>query len=159
MPKLGNILRGRKAKRSGDGFETLLKSCALRSKFEVIHLPPSGAKTISNTKFIRVRIPFDFIFSKDSKAIFIDAKHKANGSTFPRSNINIQQVLPLIGLESTGHVAGYIVQFTKDDLVVFFSAKKLWDLKYGDSLSPNAGTFIGNSKYIDLDLLLKFDIK
>lgn len=154
MPSLRNSFRGHKAKKSGDLFETFLKSCAYRSKFEVIHLPPCGAKTISSTRFIRVKIPFDFIFSKNSCAIFIDAKHKAHGTTFPRSSVNLEQVLPLLSLEATGHVAGYIVQYTRNDLVVFFSAKHLWNLKPGESLMAEEGLVIGNAKDIDLDLLI-----
>lgn len=154
MPTIRNILRGKKAKASGEAFETFLKCCALIRKFDVTHLPPCGGRYIGRNKFHAEKMPFDMIFCKLGKAIFVDAKHTKD-KNFSHSMVNIDQILSLIGKEQTGHTSGYIVNFETEDKVIFFPASKLWALKRGQSLDPSEGITIGNYKDINLDILLK----
>ena len=151
---MNKIIAGKRAKHNGNYFENFLKSCAYRDKWEVLQIP-NGCKTLGKNNLIRIPSPFDFVFCKNQKAIFADAK-TTERSTFSRSQINVNQSFSLSRLEAQGFIAGYIVRFSKQKEVFFFSAAILSGLKPQESLSPKDGVFIGNDIHIHLDVLAKF---
>lgn len=152
MPNLNKILGGKKAKHAGNVFEHWLSSCAQRQKFEVIRIP-DGCKTLGKGRLIRIQSPFDFLLAKDREAIFLDTKSCA-GKSFARSAITPHQAFALSRLEAQGFIAGYLIHFTTLNTVSFFSASHLLDLKLNESLKPEQGVIIGDSKEININLLL-----
>lgn len=152
MPKLSKVLAGKKAKHAGNVFEHWLKVTALSQRFEVIQIP-NGCKTLGKNRLIRVKTPFDMLIAKDREVVFLDAKSCA-GKCFSRSAITPHQAFALSGLEGQGFLAGYLVHFTTLNIVSFFSATHLLNLKLNDSLKPEQGIVIGNSKEMNLNLLL-----
>lgn len=147
-------MSGVKSKRDGNAFENFIKACAYKCKYDVEHFPPLGAMCIGPNKYKTQRMPFDMIFSKNGRSIFVDAKHKTDALNFPHSQIKEHQLLSLLCKEHAGCPAGYIVQFRKLNKVVMFKASVLHALKRGASLKPEDGILIGNNFEVNIDHIL-----
>jgi len=150
MPTIKKVIAGKKAKYSGIRFEEFLKSCAYKQKWEVIQIP-SGCRSLGRNKLIRVATPFDFVFAKQGKCLFIDAK-STTAKSFSKSMITPHQALSLSMVEKQGFYAGYIVNFSNLNKIVFFSARHLLETRINESLCYKQGVIIGDSKRIDLDM-------
>lgn len=146
---------GKLAKIVGDQFENLLQISAIKHRIEFIKIP-SGHKTIKvKGKLIhqRVRTPFDFIFVKNGKSVYFDAKTIESGN-FCYSDLKSHQVNSLYNLEMQNVVAGYVIYYRDINQVIFYKASILRALKQRDSLKLDQGLYLGKEQEIDLNLLL-----
>lgn len=154
MATIKKVLSGKRAKINGNNFEEILKQSAYRKKWDVEHFPPLGAACVGPGKFKTQRMPFDMIFSKNGRSIFVDAKYLENETSFSYGKIKTHQLLSLLGKEQAGCPAGYIVQFKKLNQTILFRASALYALTPRQSLQPTDGLLIGNNTEIDLDLIM-----
>lgn len=143
-------IRGAKAKVVGQWFENILSVACTREgiAFEQI---PSGCKWVGK-RAIPAKTPFDFIASKDSRAILFDAK-TVNVETFSKSACKEHQVESLFRFEVSGLTAGYIVWFRGSDSIVFFKASQLKNLAPRRSLRISDGVFLGSKDALNLGVL------
>lgn len=98
------------------------------------------------------KTPFDFIASKNGRALVFDAK-TLNGETFPKSACEPHQVEALLKFEASKLTAGYIVFFRALDSVVFFSASRLKQLAPRCSLKSSDGIKLGSGTSLNLEVL------
>lgn len=154
MKDYRNVIRGRQAKKNGQKFETILEDSAHRTHWDIIKIP-LGAKQVSAVKLIRTQTPFDFVFIKKEKVLFVDAKTtKAKNYSF--SAVTDHQLKELLICESHGHKAGYIVNFIEQKKTIFFSATQLKNITQGSSLSPSDGILVGENFIINLDRIYSY---
>lgn len=151
MAKLLKVIQGKRAKINGDFFENQLHREALNRGYSVIKIP-SGCKSLGLGKLIRVATPFDFVFTKSSRVIFIDAK-TTKTNTFTNSKVTPHQLSALYEQEKQGICAGYIVHFQNTNKIVFFSATRLKSLSLGQGLKQDDGVLLGIDFKINLDLI------
>lgn len=157
MKTIKRIIAGRQAKRRGESFENLLHGEAYRKGWQVIKIP-DGCKQVSAAKTIRVRTPFDFIFVKENKALFIDAK-TTKAKSYSTSQLTPHQIKTLSDLDANGFIAGYIINFTELNITAFFSGYDLhWLLKQSTSFTPQDGVIIGTNSIIDLEIIFTSEI-
>lgn len=148
MKNQNNVLGGTKAKQNGKLFEQFFLSEAMCHECAIIRIE-DGCKTLGVNKLFRVRQAFDFTLAKHGMSAFIDTKTTDLG-VFSKSKINLDQVVPLMSFEFQNCIAGYVVNFTKYNKVVFFKASILMEQR---SLNPQDGVLIGDDKRINLDKL------
>lgn len=148
---LKRVISGKQAKSRGANFEAILEREALRYGWKVIPIL-MGCKQVSATKIIKARNPFDFVFIRKGKVIFCDAK-TTKTSAFGYTAIKEHQLKALLDCENEGQTAGYIVNFTSNDITVFFSAGQLDRLQPRQSLKPGDGVVLGLNSIIKLDRL------
>lgn len=145
--------------KEGALFESRLKFQALAESMAFVKIP-TGAKPIGSAggrpTLIPVKTPFDFVFAKNGRAAFIDAK-SISDKRFGHAQITPHQLIKLAEFETQRFSAGYVVNFREEDQVVFFPAKMLMTLKKGTSLSPNDGIVLGNTKEFKLAPILRGD--
>lgn len=143
-------VRGAKAKVFGQYFEHILSVFCRRQeiKFEQI---PSGCKWVGK-KPIPTRTPFDFIASKNGRAVVFDAKTIA-GTAFSKSACKEHQIESLFGFQVSGLTAGYIVWFRENDQIVFFKASQLKHLRPRCSLKVSDGLLLGTKSALNLEVL------
>jgi penicillin-binding protein-related factor A (putative recombinase) len=144
--------RGKASKTEGRLFENQLQTNASRLSWQCVRLP-EGGRFLSNTKFIKVKSPFDFILSKAGCTVAVDTK-STKSSTFSYSELNTNQVTQLHNLWTGGTQSGYIVNFRTSNQVVFFNAQTLKRTLPGTSLKPEDGLLLGTSDDFNLDFLL-----
>lgn len=120
MPTIARVRAGSKAVRGGAQFEIQFQTACLMESLQITKIP-SGCKTFGRGNLVRVKTPFDFIVSTESKTAFLDTKTTA-GKTFPKSMIEDHQVDEMV---KHSCVSGYVVQFRELNQVVFFTAKVL----------------------------------
>ena len=151
------IIAGRQAKRRGEGFENLLHGEAYRKGWQVIRIP-DGCKQVSAAKTIRVRTPFDFIFVKNNKAIFIDAK-TTKAKSFSTSQLTPHQIKILSDLDKNGFQAGYIINFSELNITSFYRGSQLaYLLKNSSSLKPQDGVIVGTNTNINIETIFISEI-
>jgi hypothetical protein len=153
MAIIKNIVRGKKAKVNGQRFEIFLENSAARKMWTVTRIP-DGCRQVGPNKLLRVRTPFDFVFTRWGKAVFADAK-STQTKYFSKSALTPHQIEQLKDIENDGFAAGYIVNFSTLNLVVFFSATLLSEIKTRDSVGPEQGILIGNDEVINLQLIFE----
>jgi len=136
-PKRNNRLIGLKAKRTGAEWEDILSHSAHMCGCKVIQIP-SGCKWVGNGRAVPVTTPFVFVIMKGGKSIFVDAK-SCGDTNFTHSKIDQDQVFWLSECAKGGNKAGYIVRFSKQKKVVFFSVERLASIRSGESLKPEDG--------------------
>ena len=138
----------------GENFEVLLEYFASRSGWDVEKIPMGARIVYARGKpvTVAVKTPFDFIFCKEGKVIFVDSK-KTDGKTFAHSKIKSHQLESLLLKEKHGVKAGYIVHFKALNQVIFFSAGLLSSISARESLKPENGLLIGGGGLITLDLI------
>lgn len=141
--KRDHKLIGLKAKRNGSSWESAMIGLAEIKGWDVIPIPP-GCKQLGAKRLIRVKTPFDCVFIKQGKSLYTDLKTTID-STWPYCHNDWDQIAWLIKCEHQGHKAGYIVNFSELDTVVFFSATSLTGLKPRSSLKPGDGIIIGST--------------
>lgn len=148
MPSSSASLRGAKAKASGKLFEGMLAAYCHRHgiKFEQL---PSGCKWIGKVA-IPAKSPFDFIMSKNGKAVLFDAK-SLDATTFTRSACKPHQIESLHGFELSGMTAGFVVWLREPDEVVFFKASQLKALAPRCSLKVCDGMPLGKRNTLTLE--------
>jgi hypothetical protein len=143
------ILAGHKAQKSGALFEIILHRNALVYGWQVTDIP-DGCKQLRG-KMIRVPTPFDYVFTKDCRAVFCDAKTIASG-TFGASDITQHQVDELSKTRAGGFPSGYIVNFSKFDKTVWFPVQALITcLNTRVGLTPSSGILLGDGMKIKID--------
>ena len=149
-------LRGRKAQAHGKEWESIFHLQAVKQGLVCIRIN-DGCKS-TGYKLIRVRQAFDFILSFDKyPACFIDTK-TVKTTNYSASMVTSHQVADLAKLEAHGHFAGYLVNFTKTNQIVWFSATQLKQLTEGMSLKPSDGLLLGTEGAFDLKLLFKLNV-
>ena len=146
------VLAGKIAKARGEQFETLLTHSAESKGFRTIRIP-DGCKQLFR-RIIRIKSPFDFVFVRGKQVLFCDAKY-VTGKTFTYSMVNFDQVQNLRLLESQGHPSGYIINFNHEleSIVCFASARQLFALRKGDSLSMHSLVRLGSFHSFDLGVI------
>lgn len=148
MKDIRRVILARQSQRSGARFEQILVAQAYRTSWTVIDIP-DGCKQLGTNKLIRVRSPFDYVFVKDKKAIFCDAK-TTKVKSFKFSNITDHQAKLLKDIHKQGFMAGYIINFTELNQTVFFNGHQI-TAKGRGSLKPEDGVLIGQGFIINLD--------
>lgn len=131
----------------GGSFEQYFLLCLTLRKWDVVRIP-DGCRQINLNKLIRVKSPFDFLATKNGKAIFCDTK-TCEGKTFPHSKINQLQIKELLRIAKNGFLAGYVINFRETDTYSFISAEILSQLKKGKSVKA--------SDYLDLGQEINID--
>lgn len=116
----------------GKAFETKIETILELKGYTVIRIP-DGCRQASAFKIIRTKTPFDFLAHKPGSSIHFDAK-STKDKTFRYSLVNHDQVKHLLGLQRSGFRAGYIIEFSTLEKVLFASASKLMSLFPGESL-------------------------
>lgn len=155
MPKLRNVLAGKRAKNNGAWFEIALHRAAGSYGWSVIKIP-DGCRQVGGGRLLRVATPFDFVFSKKRQVIFADAKTTSE-NTFSKSKIKPHQLDALYEQELQGIHAGYIVYFQETKKTIFYSATLLKSISQNEGLSQDQGICLGSEMKIYLDLLFASD--
>lgn len=153
---LNNIYGGHKAKNNGDRFELLLQKKCSQEKISFIKIP-SGCKwvrTNSGVRPIPIKTPFDFIIAKNGKAVFFDAKSLSN-SSLTYSKIKAHQIDKLVEMEEQNFLAGYVVCFEEEKVIVFFTSSTLKKLKPRHSIESGDGLILGSIENFTLAPLLQ----
>lgn len=146
---------GMKKKVAGEEFELAVQLMANREDWNILKIP-SGCRFLSRVKIIPVKSPFDFILAKPNRIIFFDAKSIGDG-TFGFSKINQNQLSKLSLLDCVAP-AGYVVNFTKHNQVVFFAVKDLREVRFRSSLKPMDGVLLGTSRDFRFDRVFNMPI-
>lgn len=144
---------GRRAKISGDEFQTFLENHS--NQKIVVQRIPNGAEVKRCGKFLKtilVKSPYDFVIFSNGKTVACDAK-SIQANTFPKSAIDNDQMMNLLKCENHVHRSGYLIYFRTENRICFFSATSLLDLKHRDSLKSNEGLFLGTRFTLDLGIL------
>jgi penicillin-binding protein-related factor A (putative recombinase) len=144
---------GKVAQRNGNEFEQLIQNHSSQ-KVEVFRIE-NGCKNITQgrmCKLIRVKQPFDFILTGFGKTICLDAK-STEGSTFPYSSIDEDQLHELNRISKNIFRAGYLVFFRTANKIIFLTCEKLSQLKPRESLDIEDGLDIGTRWNLNLSKL------
>lgn len=146
---------GRLAKRRGQQFESLLCNTARATGWSVIDIP-DGCIPLAHGRSIRVKSPFDFVFIKGPRVLFCDAKTLAK-PTFPRSQINHDQLVELEKPAQHGHKSGYIINLRQgiEIITYFVDTAKLFSVRHGSSLKPADMVFLGAATEINLERIFE----
>jgi hypothetical protein len=110
----------------GKSFEDIFKKSCLLSAVACTRIP-DGCRDLGHT-LIRVKTPWDFVLTCESKTALIDTKTTYSGS-FPHSLLKEKehQVQALYAHERAGAIAGYVIWFRSAHKVAFFPAFALMD--------------------------------
>lgn len=141
------------AQKEGKAFETFLKTVARQTGWSMIQLP-AGAKFIGRGKIIPVKGPFDFIFQKNGKIIFCDAKSYFNDK-IAFSRINQDQVVELLKLRH--FKAGYIVEFKEINQCGFLHVSRLAALRPRESIEYSDCVPLGHGEVFKLERIFDDD--
>lgn len=143
MPTIRKIRAGQKAKQNGKRWEGYFENHCRINRINILRIP-DGCRTVGRNKILRVKTPFDYIISKNKQTYLIDTKTTA-GKSFSHAQITDHQVNSMFTHSFNGSVkSGYIIYFRERNLISFFDAKLLLQLKPGSSLEPNHGIILGN---------------
>lgn len=157
MATIKKILGGYKARNNGEIFENALVRHSGASGVTALKIP-SGCRWVKSKFGVMpkpMQTPFDFVLTRKSVAVFIDAK-SVSSKSFTRSAIKPHQLLELLKKERDGFCAGYVVYFQEINSVIFFSAGLLSSLNRGKSLKPTDGKYMGTLQ--NLNVLCLFDL-
>lgn len=140
-------LTGVKPVAIGKTFEELFRMTARANRVALTRIPDS-CRSVGKS-IVRVKSPFDFILSFNSKTALIDTK-TTQGSTFPCPKICEHQISELINHEHAGAIAGYVIWLRGSNRVIFMSAVNLFGfMQTGGSFSethPEA-IFLGTNVF------------
>jgi Recombination protein U len=148
MPR-GN---GPKNRKSGADFERFLEMNCRMSQALFIKIP-LGCRRLGRNRLIPIISPFDYILVKHGVSAFIDCK-TYDKESIAHSDLTTHQVNTLSQVQESGAIAGYLVWHRPINQVVFYEAKKLFELRPRQSLGIMEGKSIGPCEKINLDLLL-----
>lgn len=142
----------------GNLFQRVLSTSAKIENYDVEEIPHYariiGKQANGKPSIALSKSPFDFIFTKDGRSLFIDAK-KTDKNTFDSSLITPHQVQSLIRKSEKGCHAGYIIFFKTKRIVTYIQAAKLFKSQMDrQSLSPLDGLIIGDDLKISLDKIM-----
>lgn len=152
-------MRGRSQK-IGSGFEGFFEASCNRQGFSWIHIP-LGARIYGRDRFGKplthlVKAPFDYaiagILNGLPVAAYIDTKTVA-GKSFPKSNIDDNQIDNLVNFERMGHPSGYLIYFREVQKIVFVSAALIKEKN--SVIKPQDGKELGD--LFDFDLKKMWD--
>ena len=132
----------------GRAFESNFKSIMLSANYNVIRIP-DGIRVYSksrDSKFARVKSPFDFILCRDGESIFVDCK-VCSIKSFSISRIPLHQLESLKDA-SYGGLSGLAIYFTIKNSVYFFHIGMISRI-----ISDNGK---GSLKPLDRSLLFSF---
>lgn len=147
------VIGGLEAKRNGEEFENLIKYNAKKSGVTITQIP-SGCRWVNGVRAVAVPTDFDFIAWKDGRAMAFDAK-STNGNTFTKSMVKQHQAVKLYEIEQNSNsTAGYLVWFKAHNVIVFFTATQLYNLKPRTSLKVTDGLRVGAAPTFDIGSLL-----
>lgn len=129
--------RGLSSKKIGNSFEDLFKRAAQHQGFGILRIE-DGCRRIGLKKLIPVKQACDFVLVNRGLCAFIDTKTQGDGKTFPRANINLDQVNAIDGMCYHGATGGYVVWFRDINKVIFFDYELLKNaqagIPYGDGV-------------------------
>lgn len=154
MATIKKIKSGYEAKKNGQWFELFVQHQARRNGWHTIQIP-MGAKMIGGFKMIRVQTPCDFFLFKHNQCIALDVK-STKGIRFNASSLTPHQIQALSEIEKHGFPAGYLVNFSELDCIVFYSSSRLKKLTKRSSLLPTDGIHVGDKTYLDFSRILAF---
>ncbi len=144
---------------TGKEFEGYIMNAASRSGWSSLRIP-DGCRQIGK-KIVRVKSPFDFVFSKNisplqSGHIFCDAK-TTNQKHFGSDKIKDHQIQELHKFATIHNtMAGYLVNYEMDHKVVFFSVAKLMkSFRTRQMLLSTDGITVGNKFKVNFDILFQ----
>lgn len=114
---------------------------------------PDGCRVVGMNKLIRVKTPWDWILSYQSKTALIDTK-TTEEKTFRHSLIESHQVCEMMRHSEAGVVAGYVVEFRELNKIVFYSCAQLYPLmNVRGSLTPEQGVALNNNSLFFIEKL------
>lgn len=142
-----------KSKVVGNLFEQFFFRAATRQGLGVIRIP-DGCKRVPGKfskipKLIPVKTPCDYVVLKSGRCALIDTKTQGQGLTFPKSNINYDQVFSMSYMKQHGAVGGYVVHFRDIDKIVFFDCDLLRETEVG--IHWEKGMDLGYAEELNLD--------
>lgn len=108
----------------GEIFEKLFYRAVTSLGMACVRIP-NGCKTVGRNKLIRVKTPADYMVVSKGRFAMIDTKTQGSGQTFPKANINSNQVFSMLYMKQHGAWGGYVCHFRDIDKVVFFDAEVL----------------------------------
>lgn len=132
------IIAGKKAKFSGQGFETAFQRACELNQVAVVRIPDSCRRVAAN-QLIQVKSPFDFCMAYRGRSAHVDTK-STELATFSYSMIDQEQVAKLFTL-SIGGPAGYVVG--TDDEVYFIPVARLLGCYRGQSIAIKSCLLLG----------------
>jgi len=154
MATIRKIKSGYLARQNGELFEQAIMNQARHQRWHVVKIP-MGARMIGGFKMVRVQTPFDFIMYKNGKCISLDAK-STKGLRFNASSLTPHQIQNLSQIEDQGFPAGYLVNFSELNVVIFYSAKQLMNMTKRSSLLPIQGVEIGSTMRMDFMKIISY---
>src|ERR1700677_1848263 len=145
---LARSRQGANAKAFGSLFEKLFLTTCRGNGIAVTKIP-DGCKQVGRGGVIRVRTPWDWILTYNSRTAFIDTK-TTHDAQFACSAIVEHQVLELSSHERAGALAGYVIWLRQTNRVFFMPASRLLFLmQAGGSFNEahSAAIFLGTDQF------------
>lgn len=139
---------GLKAQSMGSNWENFFFKHCLKSGIGITRIP-DGCRQIASNQLVRVRSPWDFVLSYQSRTALIDTK-TIDDESFPHSLLKEHQILELLHHESFGTIAGYIIYLRKVSQVFFMSATALAEFKLRKGSfdhTHHLATHLGNENF------------
>lgn len=123
MKSWANIRRGAEARYQGQLFEDAFVRACVHNEIACTRMP-DGCKQVGPKRLIRVKTPWDWIISLNTRTALLDTK-STNDKAFAHTHIQIHQVRPMVDHACEGVTAGYVIWYRQHDRVVFISAHSL----------------------------------
>lgn len=140
-------MSGIASKNSGIYFETFFTLSCQSQGIHIYRLPDCGAKFIGKNKIIKKQIICDFILSYNDSLFLIDTKTIAKNK-LSYSDINsksfFNQLIEMDKLQENLNKprTGFVVHFSKLDVISFFNTKILLNLSEKKALSYKDGLIL-----------------
>lgn len=140
---------------AGRQFELIFLKSGARQGIGILRIP-DGCKRVGKS-LVPVKTPCDFILLMDGKCALIDTKTQGSGHTFPRANINLNQVSEMNSMVHYGALGGYVCWFRDINKVVFYNCEILSNTSEG--LHSDRGVYLGPIESMDLRMLMSGNYK
>lgn len=121
--KLARRVAGARAQSAGASFENLFQSLCRRQAITVTRIP-DACRQVSSNRLIRVRSPWDWVLSWNSRTALIDTK-TTQESTFAHSAIHRPQAKELCAHNLAGAIAGYVIWMRAPDRMIYVTGRTL----------------------------------
>lgn len=144
-----------KSKVIGNIFEQLFFRSAATQGIGILRIP-DGCKRIPSkmgVKMIPVKTPCDYVVMHEGKCLLVDTKTQGGGQTFPKANINTNQVMSMNYMANHGALGGYICWFREIDRVIFYPSELLRLAESG--LHWEDGLYLGPIEEINIKLIFE----
>lgn len=152
-----NQFRGKLAKAQGLQFEKILEFNAKCQDILFVRMP-DGCKTVSRTRIIRVRTPFDYVLVYNGISVFIDCK-SFDSDRITHSQLVDHQIDSLKQINEKGCTSGYLVWFRKENAVCFAPISRLSRLTPGQSLHGSETIYLGSIEEFYLGRLFSYHLE